>query len=126
PNALDFSLGSSLREAGRTPIWGLLLAVLLEGRRENSHLWPRIISSPGVQSLSLPYHGSIWTSERPKGLSEVRAPGVHTRQQSLLLHLQTPVTAHSEGTETEGNSGRRDFFFPKNYFLIPGKGYDGK
>ena len=66
-------------------------------------------SAPGVQSLSLPYHGSIWTSERPKGLSEVRpkflspnsfqpwplyrAPGVHTRQQSLLLHAVT-LKAH--------------------------------
>ena len=26
------------------------------------------------------------------------------------LQLQTPETAHSEETRTEGNSGRRDFF----------------
>ena len=28
---------------------------------------------------------------------------------SFALKLQTPETAHSEGTETEGNSGRREF-----------------
>jgi hypothetical protein len=28
---------------------------------------------------------------------------------SFALKLQTPETAHSEGTETEGNSGGRDF-----------------
>ena len=32
---------------------------------------------------------------------------------SFALKLQTPETAHSEGTETEGNSGRQDFFFLK-------------
>jgi hypothetical protein len=35
---------------------------------------------------------------------------------SFALKLQTPETAHSEGTETEGNSGRRDPFFHKSYF----------
>ena len=34
---------------------------------------------------------------------------------SFALRLQTPETAHSGGTETEGNSGRQDFF-PKSYF----------
>ena len=29
---------------------------------------------------------------------------------SFALKLQTPETAHSEGTETGGNSGRHDFF----------------
>ena len=57
-----------------------------------------------------------------------QVPGVRKRQQSLLLHavvsltahwsmgsssfalkLQTPETAHSEGTETEGTSGRQYF-----------------
>ena len=34
---------------------------------------------------------------------------------SFALKLQTPDTAHSEGTETEGNSGWQDFF-PKSNF----------
>ena len=34
---------------------------------------------------------------------------------SFASMLQTPETAHSEGTETEGNSGRQ-YFFPKSYF----------
>ena len=34
---------------------------------------------------------------------------------SFALKLETPETSHSEGTETEGNSGRQDFF-PKTYF----------
>ena len=35
---------------------------------------------------------------------------------SFAWKLQTAETAHSEGTETEGNSVRRDFFLPKSYF----------
>ena len=39
---------------------------------------------------------------------------------SFALKLQTLETVHSEGTETEGNSGRRDLFsetlFPANRF----------
>ena len=39
---------------------------------------------------------------------------------SFALKLQTPGTVHSEGAETEGNSGRPDFFslklFPANSF----------
>jgi hypothetical protein len=34
---------------------------------------------------------------------------------SFALQLQTPETAHSEGPEKEGNSGRQDFLFPKSY-----------
>ena len=32
-----------------------------------------------------------------------------TDSSSVALKLQTPETAYSEGTETEGNSGRQDF-----------------
>jgi hypothetical protein len=35
---------------------------------------------------------------------------------SFTLKLQTPETAHSEGIETEGNSGRQVFFFQKHVF----------
>ena len=35
---------------------------------------------------------------------------------SFALKLQTPETAHSEGTETEGNSGREFSFLPKSCF----------
>ena len=37
---------------------------------------------------------------------------------SFVSKLQTPETMHSEGTETEGNSGRRDFslLIPANSF----------
>ena len=33
---------------------------------------------------------------------------------SFAIKLQATETAHSEGTETEGNNARRDFF-PKSY-----------
>jgi hypothetical protein len=38
-----------------------------------------------------------------------------TSDSSFALKLRTPETAHFEGTETDGNSGRRDFF-PKSFF----------
>ena len=36
-----------------------------------------------------------------------------TGSSSFALKLETPETAHSELTETEGNSGRQDFLFLK-------------
>jgi hypothetical protein len=42
---------------------------------------------------------------------------------SFALKLQTPETAHSEGNETEENSGKQDFFYfqqtaSKTAFLV--------